>query len=680
MPTNVEDPSLLQNMIPAPSPEGEVQDAPTALPEETDEDTILRKVDGIRAHSKTYRDQEATTWSTIESQLACEAPSWWSEKEDWQTKVYIAQQFKTSESALSMLKEIIFGSGDFFSVMGIEGTDRAKQEYLRRFINVLLDMGGFHRHNDFVFKEGVDLGSSFMKIAIDPEQDMEKWNGFKFAFVSCKDALIDCASSIVDFEESKFWIHQYYEHVQEVLVSPIYTDDKKDALLDHLQGKPGLNRTDAYINVQGVGAAGGSRFFAIPLEYQTVLFEEVWGWWPVVKKVQVKGQEVEYTALEWKVVTIADEKIVMRNDDNPYDCIPSVRMRVKSRRTSPYGDGFLSKTIDTQDLMNSVVNLGFDSAKIGMLPIARVDSARCPNLASIVLKPLAIWDAPPDAATIENLKTDALRTMLQSLAYLDQVDQDISGVLRQSQGAQSVFANDSETLGQTKLKMAGVEKRFLKVAKEIAEDYIVPLLRKMFKIIQHPQFIDRFQMLANRVLGVDELPDPAQVARLRLQVANTSEVLTPEALQAALHSMPRVKIPRLDLSQLGRIGADFRVISIQNFLQKQEASEKIQKLLEIAAREPQFSMMFKMDKLLERYLQMNDVPDYKELINSMDEIQRMMQTAQSEFGFQPGGAGGGQSQGGQQPQKQIGQSSQQQPPSGQVNVHVNSQPQERQIA
>jgi len=593
---------------------------PSAENDQGDKD-LLRTISNIRYEAETYRDKFAPQWQEIEDQINIVPPSEWEDKDEWQTKIFIPLQFKVSETASAMMMELLGFTGrrQFFTVKGIDNDqDREQETELTRFINIILNEGGFFKHNGFVLQEAINIGTSLMKMI-----DSKTRTGIDFSFRSIIRGALD-PQAIVDFEDSRYVMEWYNEDIADIMANEEYTKKGRDELLEHLQSKgPGKAKKTTLI---GIANSEGNAEFQISEEYASVDIEEFWGFFPIREEVTVNGKvKVQYRN-EWRAITVADEKVILRNDPNAYGFIPYQMCRTKRRRNHVYGNGFCLNIRGLQDLSNSLVNLGFDSAKIKSLGIVKVSEGDVADPNSIEFRPLAKWYMKPgkmDAASLEYLGEDNLKNIIKDISFADQLSQDASGVTRQFQGASPSFERQ-ETLGQTQIKMAATEKRFMKIAQEVTEDYILGIPKKVFKIITHPKLVNKYQKLANEKIGMKTE---------RININEGDPTLPPEFIVETT--------PKIDLKNLGQMHLDFEPIGIVNFQQKSELPEQMNNILTLMQNDPTMNLILAKERILKRLLQASDIPDLDDLFRNTDE-RTQMQDILSGVQEQLGGGEGGQ--------------------------------------
>ena len=185
---------------------------------DTPSEKRIKEAERIKAHvvdciavSEEYRDRFKPTWEEIEKQIRQEPPEEWDKKEDWQSKVYLGLQAKTSETAFANLSAMLFPSDRFYEIRGVESRDRELEGNLETLIQNVMYRGGFYQEKDFMLEEGSDLGTSFLKILSRKNKD-----GIDFVWRSCFDCLVD-PQARHKWEQSRYWVDQYKKDISYVL-------------------------------------------------------------------------------------------------------------------------------------------------------------------------------------------------------------------------------------------------------------------------------------------------------------------------------------------------------------------------------------------------------------------------------------------------------------------------------
>lgn len=581
------------------------------VPSERDQ-AVVKLVKDMHKEGVDYRDKFKNVWTHIESQIRCQHPEDWSEKEDWQSKVFIPQQAKTSETAYAYLDKILFGQPAFYDIQGIEKRDKEKEGHIKTLISAILqggdyDQGAFYFENEFILKESVDIGTAFLKITVNPNR-----KGLVFSWRSPFYLKFD-PSCGHNFYKSKWKIDEYRKPLQEIIDSvnspyPIYSKERVSAMLEMM-----ASECSEVVENEGEKALVEIKSFdgtqqMIPSKYMDLSLAEYWG--PVKVAIEKEGDDkkktIEGYKFEDRIVTVVNDKFLLRDDPNPYGFHPFFICRTKLRKYDTYGLGFCENSIDLQDLMNSMVNLGFDSLKICSMDIAMIDERKVSDKASIEYKPMAMWrfkDNPREAVQLSRQGISALGDIIRGITVLDQFQQEASGVLRQIQGAE---AGGSTTLGEYNAKLAMADNRFLKVARMIEKDYVTPLIRGVFKIVFNPQFFN--QELINRIIGVKEVQET---------------VIDPNGMPVMVPSFQN-KIDFNEIAQAGDSAFDFKALGMTQFVSRLELMQKLKELLIETVKTPQLMVISKIDEMFKRVLQAAEIPDFEELVKSDEEIKGIM--------------------------------------------------------
>lgn len=561
---------------------------------------VRRKILEIKTESKTYRDTFKDDWKEIEEQINCVKPANWDKKEDWQTKIYVGLQSKTSETAASMFEEIMFPTKRFYSLKGVEEMDRNRESALTTLMDTLMYRGKFFPHNHYVQQESIDFGTSFMKVLVNKEG-----TGLTFSWRSLLNMFPD-PNAIVDFQESKYIGEEYPEDISDIMQNPLYKDSAKDELLNHLAGKSEQADVHDLIEIPNVS---GNAYLKISNKYQRVMLYEHWGQVPVKKTKKVKGKDIDYFENENRVVTIASDKVTMRDEPNPYGTLPYLISRKKRKKYHIYGNGYHYNTRGLQELMNSLVNIGFDSLKINSFDIILLDRSAVADASSIEYRPLAVWEMKEgrleSGVRIQRNQQSAIHEIFKGVTMLDGIHQEVSGVTRHAQGSPTTSKNQQETLGEYQLKLQAISKRFIKVAREDEEDYIVPLLRLIFKIITNPNLFS--QEAANRILGMD-----------------TQQVQFPNPMTGQ-PTMQQIQVPKLNLEELAEMDLDFKAMGTVYFQEKTDVINKLKSAMDMVLQSEQLTSTWNIEDMFDRFIQMLDIPDHESFKYTEQEMQEMRQ-------------------------------------------------------
>lgn len=572
--------------------------------------SLVEFVKDCNQAGKTYRDKFSPDWTAIESQIRCQHPDDWEDKEDWQSKVFIPQQSKISETAGAYLDKILFGQPMFFDIQGVEKRDKEKEGYLSELFLTLLNRGDFYSENDFILKEGVDIGTSFLKMTVAPDR-----MGLRFTWRSPFYLKFD-PSCGHNFYNAKWIIDEYPKTLGEIIDSvnspyPIYTKERVEAMLEMMHSEVNqVMESDGEKAIAQIKSFDGTEML-IPQKYMSVNISEFWGKVKVDIETDIDGDKgkkktIKSFKYEDRIVAVVNDKFVLRDDPNDYGFNPFFILRTKTRKYDTYGLGFCHNSMDLQDLMNSMVNLGFDSLKICSMDIVMIDETQVKDKSSIEYKPLAVWrfkGNPNQAVSMTRQGMSALGEIIRGITVLDQFQQEASGVLRQIQGAE---AGGSSTLGEYQAKLAMADNRFLKVARTIEKDYIIRVVKGMHKIVFNPKFFN--QRMIDRLLGVKE-----------------EEVEIP-TLDGGVETVVN-ESPKLDFNEIVKMsdfGFDFKATGMTQFVSRLENLQKMKELLIETVKTPQLMIISKIDEIYKRTLQAAEIQDYQDLIKSDDEIKAIM--------------------------------------------------------
>lgn len=589
-----------------------------------------------------YRDIFKDRWDKIESQIRCQHPSDWAQKEDWQTKVFIPQQAKTSETAFSYLDKIIFGQPRFYDIQGMEANDRAEVGHLMDLIDNVFNRGNFFFENEFVERESVDIGTSFIKLMVNPNR-----TGISFVWRSPYYLTFD-PSCGHDFYKAKWVTDEFKRPIQKLIDestgdNPLYKREAIEAILEQMESECSeafeLEGDKALMTVRGFDGTS----MTIPSKYSELAITEFWGKAKVAKQGEYedkKGNKKKIDSYQWedRIIALANDKFLLRNVENDYGFIPVAICRTKPRKYDTYALGYCDTSVDLQELMNSMNNLGFDSLKICSMDIAMIDESMVKVKDSIEYKPMAVWrfkGNPNEAVKLSRQGISALGEIIRGITVLDQFQQEASGVLRSVQGAET---GGSSTLGEYQAKLAMADNRFLKAARFTEKDYVVPLVKMVFKIMFNPKFFN--QKLIDRILGT-----------------RTEEVMVSD--QAGNQLPQQIQVPKLDFNKIasaGDMGLDFKAVGITQYSSRLEVLQKLKELLITVVKTPELKIISKIDEIFKKTLQAAEIPDYEDILKSDEEIKAVMNQIYSGVGQggQPGQPGGqpGMPPGMPQPQPQ----------------------------
>jgi len=553
-----------------------------------------------------YRKKFKDAWDVIIEQIRCVHPSAWADKEDWQSKVFIPQQAKKAETAAAYLDKMLFGQKRFYNITGVEKKDKERDGYISELFDVVFDRGNFSLENDFVLQESSQIGTGFLKVLVKPDR-----SGLDFIWRSAYNISFD-PSAGYNFYKGKYVCDEYKRTIDQLISDlnfpePLYTKEAIQKVIDAAEEAGKSNADEGLVTIKGID---GTSEINISKDWFEVDIVEYWGKAKVSYDDVTNDKTIKKYKMVDKLIVIVNDKIKIREDENPYGFIPIFPCRIKPRGYDTYGLGFCENTRDLQDLTNSMINLGFDSLKLCSMDIAMVDATKIKDPASIEYKPKAVWlmkGNPRESVSLTRQGISALGEIIRGLTVLDQFDQEASGVLRQVQGAPSLGGGNSETLGEYQAKLAMIDNRFLKIGRFIERDYIEPLLKGVFKILFNPQFFN--QQAIDRILGYREeqqqIPDPM-----------TGQPIT------IVQSFPKIVFD--EIANSGDMAFDFKAVGLTQFSKSIETLQKLKELLMIVVKTPQLMVMSKIEEIYKRVLQAAEINDYQDLIKSDDEIKKIM--------------------------------------------------------
>lgn len=571
----------------------------------TDEDIISFLLQCKKA-GMAYRDQFKPTWDEVEKQVRCVLPDSYNLKDDWQTKIFIPMQAKDSEVAQAYLNKMVFGKTQNFDITGVEGDDIDDAQQLVTLISTAMINGGFPFENKFVMNEAVDIGTGWMKMTVDARSDL------KYVWVSAYKALVDpkCGHNL---DKARFWVDQRERDISDILMEAksgkgIYKKDvmgkflaEAEAELEALKGKGDSTNKDvkeAMTVVKGIDGTNETPV-QIPSKYATVSIDEYY--------VDLPNKDGEY---EKRIISLLNDKFILRNDDNLWGFIPAQWCRIKPRKYEAYGKGYLENTRGLQELANSCINLGFDSLKISSMDIIVIDQTKVSDPTSIKYKPLAVWKMKDiNAVKITRSNMSAISDILKGLTIIDQIKQDSTGVTRHAEGSPNLSGSGgtNETLGEYQAKLAAIDQRFLDVGRFLEIDYVVPLIRKTFRAIQNPAIFN--QKKVNRILGMRTVDDGVTDGGVFKKIGTK-------------------QVPKMDIEKIRKVDEmelDFKPVGVTQFADKLETLQKLKEALMACEQSPTLSAMTRIDVLWKKLFQASEIPDYDEILKTKDEIAADMQ-------------------------------------------------------
>lgn len=578
-----------------------------------------------------YRDKFKAKWDTIEGQIRCQHPDDWAQKDDWQTKVFIPQQAKTAETAFSYLDKILFGQPRFYDIQGIESEDKEETGYLMDLIDAVIARGGFSFENEFVLRESVDIGTAFLKVLVDPNR-----KGLIFSWRSPYYVTFDPACGH-DFYKSKWVTDEYKRSIQQIVddatkPGSIYKKETIEAILEQMHSECSeVTENEGEKALMTIRSFDGTNLL-IPSKYSELNLVEFWGkakkkHSEEIEDSEGKKKKIDSYVYEDRLIVVANDKFLMRDDKNDYGFPPFVICRTKPRKYDTYALGYCDNSVDIQDLMNSMVNLGFDSLKICSMDIAMIDESKVKVKDSIEYRPMAVWrfkGNPSEAVKLTRQNISALGDIMNGIKVLDQFQQEASGVTRQISGSET---GSSGTLGEYQAKLQMADNRFLKSARFIEKDYVVPLVKMIFKIVFNPKFFN--QKIIDRIVGLKE------------EIIEQIDPMTGQPVKFA------IKTPKLDFNKFveaGESALDFKAVGITQYSSKLEILQKLKEVLLTVVKTPDLKIISKVDEIFKRVLQAAEIPDYESIMKSDEEIKQVMNQIM----------GGGQPQGQPMPQTQMG--------------------------
>ena len=551
-----------------------------------------------------YRNQFKPTWDECEKQVRCVLPDSYSKKEDWQTKIFIPLQAKASETAVAYLGKMVFGKTVNFDITGVEGDDTDDSQNLTTLISTLMNNGDFQFQNKFVLNEGVDIGTGFIKLV------MVRKGKLKFLWRSAYSCFFDpkCGHNI---DNARFWGDQYEKDISWVLQEArnqksIYKKDALEKFLDEAVAEAAkMKDAGQQVNqdqkqaFQVVKSIDGTNDISIPSKYSTVSLDEYW-----VSVPDGKGMVTE------RVISVLNDRFILRNDENVFGFKPTQWMRIKIRKYDSYGKGYIENTRGLQELSNSCINLGFDSLKISSMDIIILDETKVKDPTTIKYKPLAVWKMRDiNGVKIQRQPISAVGDVLRGVTLIDQIHQDATGVSRGAQGAPELSGQSasSNTLGEYKLQLQAIDQRFLDIGRFIEQDYVIPLVKKVFKVVANPKLFTQDDV--NRILGMKE-QDNVVVENGQVTKQGTIEV------------------PKLDITKIQKVDEmelDFKPVGVTQFTDKMETLSKLKEALQATLQDPTLKSMTKVDVLWKKLWQASEIPDYDEFLKSKDEIMQSIQ-------------------------------------------------------
>lgn len=582
------------------------------------QDDILNFVKECRQSGQAYRNKFKPVWDETDDQIAMVEPDGWDGKADWQTKVYLPFQANASEVVFSKFKKILF-SGQMLDAVGNDKLDADRVGKLIQLMTTLLSRGKFDTENDVTLQEGVDIGSSFIKVL--PSGDKK---GLAVAFRSVYNCFFDpsCGN---DFEKAKWWIDEFEKDMGELRNeinngNPMgYDKEVFDRIVSESEGN--ATQPQSKTDMAAIKNVDGTADVKTPTSYKKLVFHEFWG----LAKIPVeKTDDIETTndyTLEWRVITMVNDKYILRNHANPYKRIPAFMLKTRPRKHDAYGRGYLYKGRGLQDLACSMVNLGFDSAKLSAMDIIALDYNKVADKSSIKVEPAAVWMLKDVGAAKAMKLTNgtSLFDILKGIGFLDQIHQDATSSSRQAQGTAPLLGQSGspETLGEYKLKADAIEDKFIADAKVIEASYIVPMAKHIYSIIVNKSLFN--QDACNEIIGTNTVPDESKPGNRIINAETKEEIVIPVTKEE----------PKLNLAELSPDPTvDFKLVGVTQLQEAYKLLEQLQKMFEIIKNFPQMAGYLNPLPLLKQIVQALRITTAEDIVKTEEQIQKEQQQAQ----------------------------------------------------
>jgi len=592
-------------------PEPETKPEPAKLT--TVQDDILRISKEYVASGDEYIDRFIETWDECDRQIRCQKPTKWSKKKDWQTQIVTPLQSNTVESAKAYLKKMLFPK-KFFNIVGIQEKNKERDQYIEEIFDRFFSNGGFPLENDYALEEGCGIGTSFMKFPMRPDG-----MGPEFTNRELRKTRIDpqCGRN---FDKSRFWIDTYVKDIGFIIEEArkdesLYDKEELKKIIEAAQSQVTKEMGDDKTMI--VRSIDNTEDIKIPATWKNVTVHEIWGKYP--KPLSDNGQPPKEYVYEDRAVTIVNLQYVLRNDKNEFGFLPAQALRVKKRLYDFYALGYIERTRGYYDLANTIINLGFDSLKICAFDIIMVDEDAIQD-PDLKYGPLEVWRVKSPRQNVVMTRQSvisAIGEIMKGLALVDSLQQDATGVTRHAQGTQTMGGpgSETETLGEYRAKLAMIDQRFLDIGLFIEHDYIVPILKKMFKILINSKLFD--QAKVDKLLGKKEVKRTNELGE---------EVTEFES-----------KLDLAELRTIGEMGFAFKSTGVIQLTGQVELSQKYQNILQMALGSPIIMMMIKLPELVKRLMQILDVPDPEELMKPEEELRAEMERMQQQLLMQQQG-------------------------------------------
>jgi hypothetical protein len=557
----------------------------------TDEE-LVKYVVTARDRAKTFRDNYQEEIDDCIDHYNCTHPSEWSKKEDWQSKIFMPMAFKNVEVGASMLTKMLFSQKDFFEITGFDPEENDQRDALKDFIVHVLQKGNFYNIGALAIKEACITSTCFLK-TIDVSKNKKDFT-LNFIPRTFHDIYVDPSVAFY-WINTRFVVDEYERDISDIITNKIYKYGEKyfEDIKKFTAAEKSFSgeQRKALENISDNGADE---------TYKPHVLTEFHG--------KVKDPETQEDVE--MILTVCDDKWLIRKDevdedDRPYDAI-----RVNPIPKQFYGAGLIRKNIDIEKLMNGVINLWFDNWKLSVMKIIGVDPAGNVKWETIKIEPAAIWEAAKNA--LYPIEFGVPVNGVDVLGVLDQISQEVTGITKTAQGQSSPSAD--ETLGEVQLKLSRSDDRFMQMAKFIEAEFIGRFIKKVinYTIKNCPQeYVDK-------IMGYRKVTRKVPIP------------LVGEILQGAQNFINQVfKVKRLDLDYIrehykGDFALDFQPIGISRFANKSDELARYRELLQAVLANPQLAAMFDLKKLVKQTMRAMGFDDISDLMKTEEEIDEAM--------------------------------------------------------
>lgn len=607
-----------------------LKDKPVTQPKEIQREELRNYVNRLDQAGSAHRDQFVNIWNAIQAQIQQVEPADWALKDDWQSKAIIPLQTKKSETHAAKLDEILFPSRTFFTMEGTDEDDRTRDDLLVTLIRAHLERAKFYLAKEDALQEGGDLGLSFIKFTSNA-----KGSGLIATWVSPYTCTWD-PTVRHDWRRARYWIHHFdkdwadllaaaregeydgqdgNEYVLEQLAELIQEGEQSARQVQNRHGSLSATAGDNDRLLRTIEAINGTSFVEVPAAWATIKMREFWGL-VQVPQVDSEGNETGYRWEKMKVVMANDHVLCRVPSAWTHDQdggIPVFPCRVKPELYQFVGRGYLKPGIKLQDLANSMINLGIDSAKISAMDIIVMDTNKIADPTTIKYKPLQVWKMKDiNAVKITRQAVSGLTEILRTISVLDAIDQDASGLTKGTQGTPDLSTQGKDqTLGEFQLKLAGVDRRFLKVCRRIEEEWLIPIVWFVYAYLKNNKVYTAGQRGIDRILGT----------------------LKPEEGIGSATS----KLALSELPAPAEAEFDFKALGVTSFVTKLQTAAAYEKALARALGNEVVMGMTKIDLLYRALMNAEEIPDAVRFVRTKEEIKEYLDQIQS---AQPGAGGG----------------------------------------